>query len=150
MTRPSYVRLRRKPVPLASSRASSNASFATARRGIVVECREQGDEIRDIAPRFDLGRHEAGIFQDPVRGTQLFGYEPVIVENERPARAGKIVKRAFRDRLFDARFRKRVEKHEAVHRDAPSRIPAWICSTSRSSARCARPALRWLTKHTTT
>ena len=92
--------------------------------GIVIECREQGDEIRDIAPRFDLGRDEAGVLQEPVRGAQIFGYEPVIVEDERPAGARETVELAPGNRLLDARFRERVEKRETARRHAPSRIPA--------------------------
>ncbi len=77
---------------------------------VVNERCEEGNQMANLAPRLDLRRHEAGIAQDTVRGTQLLGHEPVILEHERPPRAGKIIKHALRDRRLDSRLRQGIEQ----------------------------------------
>ena len=61
-------------------------------------------ELGDLVQGLHFRRHIGGVLEDAIGGAQIFRYQRVVVELERPPGAGQVVELAARDRFLDFPF----------------------------------------------
>src|SRR5262249_1409187 len=105
----SFASVRARPL---ASRPGSSASSRPISRRSSISAGTQGVGACGVAGVGYLGRDETGVLQDAVRDARLLGHERVVVERERPARAGKIVQLPAGYRLEYAAFSDGVESEQ--------------------------------------
>jgi len=70
----------------------------------------------DLRSGLELRRHEARILEHPVRNPDLLRHEAIVVELQRPARAGQVIEFACRDRRLDPLLDETIEE---LHQRCP-------------------------------